>query len=456
MPQIPFGTSAYQRDNGNQPEVRVVNMLAEECPTAQGGVTLLSRKGLLLSSTVGNGPVQAIFYEAGTFGGDVFVVSGGSLYRAGTRIGAIAGTGPVSFASSGSEIVITAGFGAYSYNGIDLAEIAFPDGANVTAVAFIAGLFIYARAGTQKFYWSATLDGRTIDALDFASAESSPDGITDIIVAKGNAYLIGQATVEPWIATGAGDLPFALIQQRLYPRGAKDTGCSADMDNTLFSVLNDNSVGRMADVWEVISDAGIEERIAEATEVSAFGFMYEGHPLFCVKTDLGSFIFDARTKQWNNPQSYGLDDFRISCAAKDMFPTLLGDDSEGKLWELNGYEDDEGPLERLFTTYFPIDGGSVVVNNLWLKANVGSTGELSGQGANPVVEMRYSRDAGRTWSDWESAELGAQGEYRALPEWRALGTFDQPGAMFEFRVTDPVGFRVSGVFVNEPVAGRSR
>jgi hypothetical protein len=34
--------------------------------------------------------------------------------------------------------------------------------------------------------------------------------------------------------------------------------------------------------------------------------------------------------------------------------------------------------------------------------------------------------------------------------------FDEPGALFEFRTTEPVGFRVSGVFVNEQGGGRSR
>ena len=81
---------------------------------------------------------------------------------------------------------------------------------------------------------------------------------------------------------------------------------------------------------------------------------------------------------------------------------------------------------------------------------------LAGQGSDPLVEMRYSRDAGATWSSWDGVSMGRQGHYRERPEWRALGLFDAPGALMEFRCTDPVALRLSSVLVNEPVGGRSR
>jgi len=34
--------------------------------------------------------------------------------------------------------------------------------------------------------------------------------------------------------------------------------------------------------------------------------------------------------------------------------------------------------------------------------------------------------------------------------------FDDPGAVFEVRVTDPVDLRISNVVANEPSGGRSR
>jgi hypothetical protein len=52
--------------------------------------------------------------------------------------------------------------------------------------------------------------------------------------------------------------------------------------------------------------------------------------------------------------------------------------------------------------------------------------------------------------------LGATGEYRTVPSWRRLGQFDFPGLLLEFRVSDPVPFRVSAVKANDFSGGRSR
>jgi hypothetical protein len=74
---------------------------------------------------------------------------------------------------------------------------------------------------------------------------------------------------------------------------------------------------------------------------------------------------------------------------------------------------------------------------------------MVGQGSDPIIEMRYSRDAGQTWSNWYPGFLGKIGEYRARAIWRRLGLFDFPGAMFDFDCTDPVSLRISDVNVND-------
>ena len=195
MPRIPFGIGAYRRDAGNFAEIKCVNMFAEATPTAEGNVALVGRWGLESDDSVGNGPVQAIMWKDGVFGGDLFIVSDSVLYRAGIALGAIDGVGPVSFAFSDNELVVTRGASAYSYNGTALATISFPDGARVTAVAFVAGVFVFVRAETARFYWSEVLDGRTVNALSFATAELSPDPLRDIVAMRGQLYLLGSATI---------------------------------------------------------------------------------------------------------------------------------------------------------------------------------------------------------------------------------------------------------------------
>lgn len=456
MVAIPYGTGSYRRDKGSLPPLSLVNMFVEKTPSAENGVVLMSRQGLAESYRVGNGPIRGAYSEPGTFGGDVFTVSGMDFYRGETWLGSIVGDGPVSFAASGFEVLLTAGASLYSYNGSDLAEVVLPDGFSARSVAFISGHFIVPRDGSHKFYWSAQLNGRSFDALDFASAESEPDTLVDAVAMRGNLYLMGQASIEPWYYTGALDLPFSLIQQRLFPKGAIDTGCSVEMDNALFFVGSDAIVYRTADVPERLSDHGIEERIEASETVSAFGYIFEGHTYFCIRLDTATFALDAATGQWCELQTFGRANFAGRCATARGETVLFGDDATGKVWTFGDYSDDGQPLLREFTAAFPLKGGTAIVDNLTVDANSGRTDLLSGQGSNPVIEMAPSYDAGATWGTFRQARLGDQGEYRTRSRWTRVGMFDSPGAMFKFRVTDPVALRVSNVLVNEAGGGRSR
>jgi hypothetical protein len=454
MPRIAYGSSAYRRDNGNLPELRLVNMFLERAPQEESGAVLLSRRGLSSALTVGAGPITGAFSQPGVFGGDRFTVSGGTLYRETTAIGAITGDGPVSFAGRASEVLVAAGGDLYSYNGTNLVAVTFPDGAAVTAIEFHDGLFIAARAESHSYYWSAVNDGRSWDGLDFASAESKPDALLDLRVINDTLWLLGENTLEPHANTGDADAPYQRIEQRIFDKGGHSTGCLVEMDNTLLFVGHENMAFRLAEVPERISDHGIEERIAESAEVSAFAFVSEGHSFFCIRLDDGTFAFDLSTSQWCEFASYGRANFRGRCAIRDL--ALFGDEEDGTLWELSGFDDDGETLERLFTAAFPLKGGSFPVDRLLVENNVGWTALLAGQGSDPTAEIRTSHDAGSTWGNWRSAKLGAQGKFRTKTEWKRLGSFDFPGFMAEVRTTDPVDFRVSGVHINEDGGGRSR
>lgn len=454
--RIFYGTAAYRRSRGNLPELRLVNMFVEKTPADEAGVVLIDRPGLSSHSSAGAGPVTGVFAQDGVFSGDLFRVSGGVLYRGTTSIGTIAGGGPVSFAAGASdELAVCAGASIYRYDGSTLAAVSFPDSASVTAITFHDGLYLAARADTHKWYWSTVLDADTWGALDFASAESRPDTLKDLRVLNDTLFLFGTETIEPWANTGNADLPYSRIEQRIFSKGLHSTGCVVEMDNSLLFVANDGMAYRMAEVPERISDHGIEERIGGSAAVSCFGFILEGHSFFCIRLDDGTFAYDVSTGQWCEFACYGESNFRGRCAVTMDRTVYLGDDRDGTVWTLDGHEDASGVLERLFTAAFPLEG-PYSVNSIRVEANVGQTALLSGQGATPVMEMRTSRDAGVTWGTWRSANMGSQGNYRTRTEWRRLGMFDDPGFMAEFRVTDPIGLRLSKVSIPEQSGGRSR
>ncbi len=457
MAALLYGKAAYKRLAGRFPELRLVNMFVESSPTAEQSVALLSRPGLDPLYVAGSGPVRGLFTEPGALGGSVFALSGGALYRDQTSLGSIVGGGVARFAASASELLVTGGEKLYQTEGGAPVLAGFPDNADVLSVVLVAGLFVAVRAGTQRFYWSGVLDGTMWDGLDYAAAESSPDDLLDIVVVGDVIWLLGETTIEPWQVTGAADLPFSRVEGRNYQRGVYATGCACELDNTLFWVGEDGQVYRGGAVPERLSDHGIEERIARSTNVRVFAFSHEGHKMFGLRLDVGTYLYDVATQQWCEFESLNRPNWRVLSAAQQGKTALVGDDQTGQIYTLasDRYDDNGVAMQRVFTAYAPVKKAASI-DVVTIDADFGSTPVLAGQGSEPVIEMRQSRDAGRTFTPWRQSSLGRLGQYRAQSVWRRLGMFDSPGAMLEFRVTDPVPFRLSNVEVNEAQGGRSR
>jgi hypothetical protein len=462
MPEIII-PPANRRDSGNFPEFRIVNMLWEQTPTTERSVALLSRPPLIERTTVGNGPMYATIQKDGLFSGDLFTLSGDEFYRGSTLLGTIDGTGPASWASSAQEIIITRGATAYSYNGTNFVAIAFPDGADVRAVAEISGLFLYVRIGDGllggRVYWSSVNDGRTINALDYINAESEPDHLREIITVGDNAYLLGTESVEVHMLSGNPDAPLTRISQRGYSMGEIATGCAVEADNAVHLIGKDFIVYRLAEVGQRISDHGLEERIQASSSRLMFAFKWNGHLLICVRLDSGTWVYDLATGgQWTEMATYGRDAWAPICSADIEGVPIFGDDTEGTVWEFGGYDElDSGvSFQRVFPAVFPLSGQPQSVYNVLIDHNPGSTELTTGQGSDPIINMRLSRDAGRTYSLWRSARLGRQGQTRRMARFGTCGMFDDPGAVFEFMVSDPYPLRISRVRVNDSMNGRGR
>ena len=454
MPTVGYGIGAYRRSNGAFPPLRLINMFVEPSKTSEGGVALLSRPGLGLLATNGSGPVRSLYSKQGTFTGDVFSVSTSTLYRGTTSLGTIAGTGPVSIVGGQSEVIVCRGSTPKSYNGTNFADITFPDTASVVAVEYIGSLFVALRADTHKFYWSDNLDGRTWGALNFASAEREPDELLDLKALGDNLWLFGQSTVEVWQHTGDADLPFTRLEQVTFDKGIMATGCVVKADNSLVFIGDNGSVYRVADTPTRISDHWLEERILDSASHSLFTFIHEGHEFVCVRLDDETFAYDCATSEWCELQTDG-GNWIAQCAAMVGSIVYLGHSSTGEIMGFDEWDDMGVELERRFSFAQQLDAPASV-DSIKVWCNSGQTALVEGQGSDPTIELRLSDDAGNTWDDWEGEELGAQGAYRQIPEWRALGMFDFPGVLGEIRVTDPVPFRVSAIKINDPSGGRSR
>lgn len=447
--RLPFVLSAHERDRGNFPELPCLNMVAEPAPSEDADFALVSRAGLGdRSEDMGAGPVEALFQRDQAAGGGLFGVSGGALYSGTTSLGVIAGTGPVSIVGWEDALFVNAGAGIYYWDTATLTTIAFPDGADVAKIAVGASRLVAIKKDTGRVYWSDPLTA-TIDALDFAEAESQPDRAKDLLFIDDNLIIFGAETVEIWPNT-QGDPPFRPLENAVMERGIRETGCATGIGSTFAWVTNHNEVCIQSEN-NIVSTLGLQAKIEASTNIRLFNFFFEGREFLCLRLDNETQVMPRDTKTWHEFTSYGYSNWLPQCFAGGVF----GSAAEGKTFAWNANHTDlSGQLERRWRAGAQINGGGFPVKNLSIRANPGQTPYLTGDYVEPVCEMRVSRDAGQTWGAWRQASLGAQGEYRKKVQWRALGQASQPGFLAEFRCTDPVPLRVSDVLINEPWGGR--
>lgn len=135
------------------------------------------------------------------------------------------------------------------------------------AITNLSGYVLVAVAGTSKFYWINP--GETIiDPLNFASKESNPDNISQMVTVGDQALILGDGSTENWYATGDFSAPFAPVEGRVYKRGAL-AGTAVVVGDSVFLVGDDLKVysigysGGDTSQYGVhrVSTHGIEERI---------------------------------------------------------------------------------------------------------------------------------------------------------------------------------------------------
>jgi hypothetical protein len=455
-----IGRGAVDRERGSFPPWRQENCLLEPSPVDPKGYNLLSRPPLISVFAWGSGPVHGIYQRDGLFGGNTFALIGDTLYQDGTALGTIDGTGPVSWAGGNGELVLARGASAYSFNGANLQAIAFPDGAQVRAVAWMARRFAYVRKGGGRFYWSELDDGRTIDGLNYANAESEPDELYDIQKQGDVLLLLGSSSIECWILTGDPDLPWSRIVQRTYNRGVFDTGCAQEINGAVYVVAADGTVCIAGDGLVPISDASLEEKIRNSTSVLTFWYRYEGKSLLCVRLDVGSYVLDLTLD--NQPVKFSTalrDHWAPKCAVNIGDEPHFGDDTSGVIWRFHEGSTTDSAVDqftRVFTAGLPVAGQPISIFNVIVGGNNGSAQVLAGSASDPILEMRFSRDGGREWLPWKASRWGLMGEFLRRARFGSCGMIGSPGLLAEFRMNECAPLRVESVRANETMAGRGR
>lgn len=471
MPALNLAVQAYDRPSYSLPEARLVNMLVEPGDTSDTGKVWFQRGGLSSgtgSYTVGTGPIRGLLQPSPVAFTGVFTVSGGQLYRGATLIGAAPNTLfptlSARMACSDTQLVVVTDLAAYCDDAGVYGPITDPDlPANVIDVVILAGRFIYICPG-QAFYWSDIGDATSIDGLAFASVESDPDALQGAIVVNDSIYFLGAKTIERWVPSSDPDAPYQRIVSGGYSRGCATITATVTFDNTFVWIGEDRIVYRAGNIPERISNTSIEEKlraVADMSLITAYRLVQDGHVLYVLNIpDQETVVYDALSKTWSTWESYGRTTFRGRCADafNDIFfgglngaKFLVGDDETGQVWLMDpdqSFDETTTAMTRVVSGVLKLPAGVQPLKNIMLQC-VRGVGNFTDPGLDPQVEMRLSKDGGRTWGEWAARSLGKLGEYGKKAIWRGLGQVRSPGLGVEFRCTDSVKFTVEGAVINE-------
>jgi hypothetical protein len=446
MPLLPLAGQAYGR--AGLPAARLLNMYVEQTPEGPTPNVRRPRPGLVLSSTIGLGPVRMIV----THQGYRYVVSGTRVYRDGVQIGILpAGLQPVRHAQSDEQLVVVVDGAAYLIDAT-VTQITMPDADVVSDVGFSNGRFIYVIADSGQYRYSEVGDAEDIGNLNFATAESDPDDTVSIEVLGSDVLFFGEKSTEWWGPTGSVAAPFQRYNGRRYDIGSAAQNSAVRMDNGIFWVgtaqrtdRTDLKVYRTSSVAEVISTPAIDALLSQCEDIStatAIEVPAEGRSFYVLNIPgVATVAFDVREKTWGEWSSYGLDNFRLQCFDAGLY----GDSTSGKLWtfDTSVWMDGSDPIIRVCSAYLPASQ-KLRHSRLELYSARGE-GE---PGTSPVVEMRYTDSDDHGWCDWSSAALGSHGNSARI-RWFQLGQIKPPGRVIEFRCSDDVLFAPYGVTVNE-------
>lgn len=437
---------------------------------SQGGkenAALYGTAGLLTFAAIPDSPIRGVFASAK---GRAFVVAGVGLYEVDssatvTLRGTLTSNSSIcTIAENVTQLAICDGTDLWilTYATDVFAKVTDVDFPTASTVTFQDQLFIVNKPNTAEVYISAVADGYSWAALDFQTAESSPDDLVRVFSAFGQIWCFGETTTEVWYNSGDTTYPFTRVEGAKIQLGLAAKHSVVEMDNRVFWVGKDKDgkgIVYAAQGYTAvrISTHAIELLLREATDLSsvrAYTYQEDGH-LFYVLSGGGlatTLCYDAATSLWHERaylEENGTLSTHRSIAHMYIFGKhLVADKTNGVLYEMsNDYYDDDGNeifRQRTFT-HLHDENKRFVVRELQVDFEAG-LGLTTGQGSNPVALLETSNDGGKTWSPQYTAEIGALGNYKARAVWRRLGQFD----LFTARitVTDPIRVAICGAYLS--------
>lgn len=445
---------------------RCVNLYPEaNSPDSTAPTTFYHTPGLKLWSTLpGTGSVRCLFRASNS---NLYAVQGATLYRynagAWKELATLnSSSGPVSAADNSLYAVFVDGSANAPTVKLDDDTVSAMSGDGwygADFVAYVDTYLVFNKPGTQTFYITGQLD-LSLDALDFASAESFPDNVVSLLVDHREIWLFGEKTTEVFGNSGAADFPFERINGSIIQYGCAAPHSPAQFDNSVLW-LGDGHEGAGI-VWRAqgynpvrISTHALENEFRSyETVADAQGYVYQqtGHTFYVLSfpTAGKTWVYDIATQMWHE-RAYRtaegiLTRHRSNCHVYYGRDHLVGDYQNGNIYtlDIDTYTDNGAVIFRTKSfQHFVTDGKRQFFRSLELDME---TGVGNAADPDPQVWLRWSDDGGHTWSATVTMSMGKVGEYGRRMTRNRLGVGRD--RVFEVSTTAQTKVVLQGAFLD--------
>jgi hypothetical protein len=401
-------------------------------------------------------------------------------------------------ADNGTQLFIAANGPSYIYNNTTNAfgQITDPDFPGAVTVCYLDGYFVFNQPNSQLMWVTQLLDGTSIDPLEFASTEGSPDGLIAVVSNFREVWAFGTNSIEVWYDVGATDYPLQRIQGAFNELGCAAPYSVAKMDNGLFWLGRDRRGQGI--VYRANGYAGVRisthavewqiQQYADLSDAIAYTYQQDGHSFYVLVFPSANttWVYDAATQAWHERAGWNNGTFtrhRSNCQMAFNNKVIVGDFENGNIYafDLDDFSDNGGVqkwlrswralptgqnnLKRTTQHMLQMDcesgvglNGLVVNETIYLQTEddqylITESGDyliadqeaIATQGADPQVMLRWSDDGGHTWSNEHWASMGKIGQYYKRVIWRRLGmTVKLRDRVYEASGTDPVKIAIMG------------
>lgn len=468
---VPLAVGYGRTDSVKNSGGVIWNGYAERAPEdAKNPVTIVGAPGQLQLATLDVAPNLGPVAHGLMVNERPYFVTTKGLYKitnaAGTvrKLGALSVNANARMATNGTDIVIVDGQKSWRYTiqgDEDTVQPPAPEDYTASSdlfpsatVAFVDGYFVFERLATGQFFHTELYE-TDIDPLSVSTAEAFPDRAIAVHTHRRMIMVFGTESMEPFYNAGGTASAFERLDGASQSIGIASPWAVASNEFGM-AFLSSNGVVYFGDglVPAQISTSAIHDGLAglDLNTASMIAYVHRGHPFFQLSVGTRTWVYDLSTRLWHGLRDETFGRHRATVVLRAYSMNMMGDAAGPNIRVLasNVYTNAGEPLvldiitpalhadqrqtkHAAFEVEIDTGEGGVAGNvpgdvdlidfeAFDLTSLAGEVLTVGGELPTfPTIELAFSDDDGRTWSEFEAESLGYAGEWNIRPQWRQLG-----------------------------------